>query len=1029
MSAPFLEKDSVIHFPHFIILKASAGSGKTYALTERFVQFVLSDKIPRNNLRSILAVTFSNNAAKEMKERILLRLKSVCFDDPAFTGELRQILSVDRSAMNEKAGSCVDEILDNYSDFQVKTIDSFMATVFKASAIDFGFNAEFDIIMSIDALMEYSFDRFLRNVRAGSDEANLFEEIIGMILSQKGKGSAYPWDPSITLLDEIKKIYKKLSSTGGNILREDFSSAMEASSDRIGAMIREITGLIEKSDLELHGNSSYETILSSVRDRRFPDIIGKGLKNPPVKKPKKKLQELQDSYDRITGLWSEIAQPIADYTACYARSYYHPYLRVYEEFRRIIEMVKHQQGRIFIGDINLYLAEYLNNEIVPDVYFRIGETIFHFLIDEFQDTSPIQWQNLCPLLENSLSQGGSLFVVGDTKQAIYGFRDADYTIMRETEKRNPFPAAEHIVRELDTNYRSLPAILDFNEKVFKQIVAGSESYRNAGEQSGLADYIQKVREGNKTSGYAEVTICERDDDNPPEKQKIQELIRELCGRGVRYGDIAVLTQTNEDAVRVTSWLNEQGVEFISFSNLDIRRRKITGEIVALLNFLDSPTDDLSFATFVLGDIFKSILREDFPGADLEMFRSFFFAHKDAPPLYKTFQREHGHIWEQYFSGLFKSTGYFPLYDLVSEIFSVFRIFHTREDEEAALIKILEAVKEFEGEGYNSLRDFLDFAGDGDNGESGWNMDVPKDMPAVKVMTIHKSKGLGFPVVIVLLYENSKRGSDYFMEEEKDGINLLKINRKILDSNPDFKELYDKESLKDLVNRLNSLYVGFTRAKEELYVIGVKGKKEGYPFDLLPVNDFSPAAKPERITAQSPEDRSVIQIRHEHRPIEFQVRSDKFINREERRRGDFVHRVLYFVEYIGDDFADELGQIIGEVMTETGTDYSGDSIKDSLLEFLTHEDIAEYFRQRDGRKVMREQEFADGEGNLYRMDRVIIDSDRVTVLDFKTGTDRSSGEKYRLQMKTYMRILNGIYTGRTVEGVIASIDLKEIKRIR
>ena len=1028
MSVPFLEKDTSIHFPHFIILKASAGSGKTYALTERFVQFLLSDKIPKNNLRNILAVTFSNNAAKEMKERILLRLKSVCFNDPDLTGELLQILSIDRDALNRKAGRFIDEILDNYSDFQVKTIDSFMATVFKASAIDFGFNAEFDILMSIDALTDYSFERFLRNVRAGSDEARLFEEIIGMILSQKGKESAYPWDPSITLLDEIKKIYKKLSSTGKRVQREDFSSVTEASSNRIRAIIEAIKNLIGASELELHGNSSYETILSSVRDGRFPDIIGKGLKNPPVKKPKKKLPELQESYDRIVELWSEVGKPISDYTACYARSYYHPYLRVYGEFRKIIETIKHQQGKIFIGDINRYLAEYLNNEIVPDVYFRMGETIFHFLIDEFQDTSPIQWQNLCPLLENSLSQGGSLFVVGDTKQAIYGFRDADYTIMRETEKRNPFPSAEHIIRELDTNYRSRPAILDFNEKVFRQIVAGSDAYRSAGQESGLTDYIQKPKEGNKTAGYAEVTLCEKDDDDPPEKQKIQGLIRDLCSRGIRYGDIAVLTQTNEDAVRVTSWLNEQGVDFISFSNLDIRRRKITGEIVALLNFLDSPTDDLSFATFVLGDVFQSVLREDFPGTGEETFRSFFFAHRDAPPLYKTFQKEYGHIWEKYFSGLFKSTGYFPLYDLVSEIFSVFRVFDTRPDEEAALIKILEAVKEFEGEGKNSLRDFLDLAGDGGNGETGWNMDVPKDMPAVKVMTIHKAKGLGFPFVIVLLYENSKRGSDYFMEEDQDRISLLKINRKILCSNSDFEELYREESLKDLVNRLNSLYVGFTRAKEELYVIGVKGKKEGYPFDLLPVNDFPPSARHERVTAQSPEDRSVIQIRHEHRPIEFQVRSDEFINREERQRGDFVHRVLYFLEYIGDDLENEIGQIIGKVSHETGTDYPGDEIKDLLLEFLAHEDIAEYFRQRAGRKVMREQEFADGEGNLYRMDRVIIDSERITVLDYKTGTDKSAGEKYKAQMKNYMRILKGIFAGKTVDGIIGYVDLKEIVRI-
>ncbi len=124
--------------------------------------------------------------------------------------------------------------------------------------------------------------------------------------------------------------------------------------------------------------------------------------------------------------------------------------------------MKRHEGRIFIEDVNKRLAEYLESDIVPDVYFRLGEVIFHYLIDEFQDTSPIQWRNLLPLIENSLSQGGSLFVVGDTKQAIYGFRDADYRIMRGVEARNPFPSARHRVEELDTNYRSDGAVIAFS---------------------------------------------------------------------------------------------------------------------------------------------------------------------------------------------------------------------------------------------------------------------------------------------------------------------------------------------------------------------------------------------------------------------------------------------------------------------------------------------------------------------------------------------------------------------------------------
>jgi len=224
MATKILTKDTDIHFPHFTVLKASAGSGKTYALTERFVQFVLSDTIPMNSLRNILAITFTNNTAKEMKERILTSLKSVYFNRSEQVTELSRILSLDREKMIEKAGHILEELLVNYSDFQVKTIDSFMTTVFKTSALDFGYNPDFDILVNNDYVMNYAFDLFLRDVREGTAEAKLFEEIISIIIQNKKKDTAYLWDPSSNLLEEIRRIYQQLSSSGKQPKIESFSS-------------------------------------------------------------------------------------------------------------------------------------------------------------------------------------------------------------------------------------------------------------------------------------------------------------------------------------------------------------------------------------------------------------------------------------------------------------------------------------------------------------------------------------------------------------------------------------------------------------------------------------------------------------------------------------------------------------------------------------------------------------------------------------------------------------------------------------
>jgi len=287
MGEPVLIKDTDLKFPHFTVLKASAGSGKTRTLTERFVQFLLSGKVPRNSLRNMLAITFSNNAAKEMKERTLSRLKEVYFGDETKVRELSKITYLDMETMREKAGLLIEEILGSYSDFQVKTIDSFMTTVFKASAIDFGYNPDFDILMSNDLLMGYSFNLFMRNVKPGTAEAACIEEIVDLLLEQKKVTDAYLWDPSRTLLDEIKKIYRKLSSRGKPAEIEDYSEDLNKVKDKISALINDIEKEIRASGLKSRDNSSYKTILPLIRDKRFPDLIGKGFTNPPVLKPKK----------------------------------------------------------------------------------------------------------------------------------------------------------------------------------------------------------------------------------------------------------------------------------------------------------------------------------------------------------------------------------------------------------------------------------------------------------------------------------------------------------------------------------------------------------------------------------------------------------------------------------------------------------------------------------------------------------------------------------------------------------------------
>ncbi|KWT82659.1 UvrD-helicase domain-containing protein [Candidatus Magnetominusculus xianensis] len=1035
-----IEKDDTIAFPHTIILKASAGSGKTHALTKRFVQFLLSEKVPHNGMKNIMAVTFSNNAAKEMKERILQWLKDIYFGDQPKRAELLQCLSIDEDTLLTRTTVLIDEILDNYTDFHVKTIDSFMASVFKASVIDLGYNQDFEIQINGDALMDYAFELFLRKVKEGTKEGAIVENAVSLLLESRQSENPFLWDPSKTILSEIKKIYRKLASTGKRPRILALDKEISGIKNSIKETVDAIEDAIERSGLQRRGNSSYKNILHDVRAGNFSDILGTGTKNPPVNKPGPKAQHLTTPYDHICDMWSALTGLISRYAVHYAHTYYTPYIRIYEEFYDTLVKVKKHYGAVFIEDINMMLAGYITSEIVPDVYFRIGETIYHYLIDEYQDTSPIQWKNLYPLIENSTSQGGSLFAVGDTKQAIYGFRDADYSIMKRYEEESPFPSAEHFVRELDTNFRSLQRILNFNDTVFKHTLPKIDSLCVAAMRSGLTDFTQKVRPGNENSGHVEVTVLEKslhedgDDMQEPEKLRFISIVEDLIRRGYNLSDIAVITKKNDDVLMVASWLDEitteknrRGIPFISFSSLDVRKSKITGELISLLNFLDSPIDDLSFVTFCTGEIFSAVVDEDKQDISMGEIKEFFLKNRSTPPLYKAFQREYAALWETYFDGLFRAAGFFPLYDLVSEIYRVFKVFNKTVDEsEAVLARVLEAVKDFEDKGSNNLRDFLSMAHDEDSSASGadaWTIDVPTTTDAIRIMTVHKAKGLGFPVVIVLVYDESNKGLDYVAYETPDGINLLKLNEKILKSisvtDPDTYELlFREERIKDTVNRLNTLYVAMTRAKSELYVIAVEGRAGKGLFREVsaPPNEKPPVI----VSTKSGSVDGQFHLHHDVARPSGLIYTEQSLNVMEKKRGDFIHRCLSFIDFIDDNPEGILDSLIALVNSTSAFKFPSE--RTTLSRFLKTPFIVPYFTKGPGTIVKKEQTFSNSQGALLVMDRVVIVPDLVTVIDFKTGSKKSEGYVY--QLRGYINLLQELYPASRVEGIIAYVDLLE-----
>lgn len=1058
-------------FPHYVILKASAGAGKTRALTKRYVTLLLSDPSPVK-LKAVLAITFSNNATIEMKERVLRWLKDLYFRrrevieefSPPERGGKGVNIDLPDETLSRRAGEAIKVILNNYSDFQVRTIDSFMTTIFRASAIDFGYDYDFNILMDHGPLMGYAFDLFLKDAVDGSPKGDILLKVVDLLNEIRGSTSGYLWDPGKEIFERLKDIYSLISSTGREVLIEDHGREKEAFEERLSDRIRKILSLYASSGLTpFKGRNILEELPSILERRDFLSLLRRGTAKLPLRKPKcHHTPEGSKTYRRLSELWNDLNRVLSEYAEYIARTSFMPYVRTYREFSKTLEEVKKREGRVFIGDVNRRLKEFLmvetkstsshhtakssNASLVPDIYFRLGERIVHFLIDEFQDTSPLQWDNLFPLIENSLAQGGSLFVVGDTKQAIYGFRNADYRIMKELEEDDPFPSARKFVDELRVNHRSHEEILRFNEKVFKEIIPTKKGLIEAARLSGLSDYIQEVRADHKGKGHVEVMIVDREGDERPEREKLEEILRDLIGRGYSPGDIAVLTFTNDRVIEISTWLNEMGLDFISYSNLDVRKRKFTTELLHLLRFLDSPTDDFSFATFLLGEMFSRLLKKE--GILEGEIRDFLLTRRDHSPLYRAFERDFPHLWERYFDRLFKLTGYLPLYDLLVEAMDVFRVFEVMQEEEATATRILEIVKIFEGSGYNSVKDFLDFfandhsikgAGPGDH--SIWDLRVPQGLDAIHVMTIHKAKGLDFPAVVVLFDDLRESGRGYVIEEADEGIRLLKVTKDFAGKSETLRMIRDKRELRELVNYLNTLYVAFTRAEEELYIIGVRGKRHSI-LEILPVDDFSPSKRPVREGKGERRKREALTIDHYPSSFDLKPPQGKLVHIEGRERGDFVHRVLSSIRYIhmvetkptsshhtasgSKDLEAELEGAIERVARETGRFYPMEELKGIVMDLLNHPELGEFFIEKEGRTVLNEEEFADPDGALHRMDRVIVDPEVVTVMDYKTGDFE---ETHREQILLYMGILRALYPDRDVKGILYYLDRREAMWVR
>ncbi|MBF8247330.1 MAG: DNA helicase [Bacteroidetes bacterium] len=1018
-----LTKQDEISFPDAFLLAASAGSGKTTELTHRYVQFLLSNWVPHNRLRNVLAITFTNNAAAEMKQKTLRLLKNISLGRRQEIQTILPLVSLDEETLRSKAGILVEEILEDYSDFQVQTIDSFLARVFKASALEFGFTTDFEIMLDSRPLLTEAFEMFARGVGEGTESAELLIQLVDILPELRGSGKRYAWNPYSDLARNVKNLYQSLIQSSRAMSTKDYTGEMRIAGNNLKERVLKLDGVLENSTLTRHHN--FAKYVQEARAGKIDRLAGLKFTDPPfIKKDSGRmyatmLAQTEELRKEIHGLRSALV-------VLRARSYFQPYVRTHQIIGQTLDRLRRQQGKMFIGDVANKLAQYIDRNNVPEIYFSLGEKIHHYLIDEFQDTSPIQWKNLEPLIEESLGKGGgesgSLFVVGDMKQSIYSFRGADWRIMKRMTSEDVFPSAPFTRKELPFNFRSAERIVRFNEEIFRNLVPLRVT-NGAASETGLAALHQNVPPGLQGKGYVETQFVEGDPETRPERTKILAIINDCLARGYSLRDIAILTPENQDVIQVSGWLNEAGYEFIPYSTLDIRTRKVIGEIIAFLRFLDSPIDNLSFGTFLLGNTFKELLRvEGHSLQTTDLHRFVAGVQSGTGPLYVKFKNQFPALWARFFEELFALAGYLPLYDLTSDVLKCMRAFEIAPNEEAALVKLLEVVTKFEERGENSLKEFIGFAGE-DFRDADWNIEVPPDVNAVKIMTVHKAKGLGFRVVVVLLYDVALRTNRFFVEETEAGIELVRLVAKEAEEAPELAALFQQKDLQERVDQLNKLYVALTRAGEEMYVVSVKYTKFDEPSAFLPQKEYEPSQKPAVLSDRAKGDKTVSLAHHSMRRTQRMEMPER-MNPEETKRGELIHRMLSRIEYIDGGMASMVKQTIG-VERESGSLFDENAAMKTLNDFLEMREIQEFFPKKHGAHVSNEQDIVAANGKLYRMDRVIRVGDMVTVVDYKTGGENDA---YADQVREYVRVLQGVYPTHHVRGFLAYVDKKIVRRI-
>ncbi len=1014
------------------VLNASAGSGKTYSLVKAYVTTLLTSDNPKK-YRQLLAITFTNKAVKEMKERILETLHvfstyDVSEDDlPPMLHQISEEIQVSHDEISKKASEVLNAILHNYAAFDVVTIDTLTHRILRTFSKDLEISGNFEVSLDSKTLHARAVDAL---IDAAGQNKQITDILVEFALQKADDDKS--WD----ITRDLNEIARLLASENDSLYveqlqaktLEDFTSLKKVLSDLEISLKAKIKNSATQHLELIHSLSLDETHFSG---KYFYNHLVK-LQQPTLEVDyKAKWKQDIDSY---TFYKKAEKQPIKDdidsirdqLIHCFkeTKELFYKFQLITEFAKKIVPLsvlqlinkelqkIKEDENILLISDFNALIYKSLKDQPAAFIYERLGERYTNYFIDEFQDTSVVQWHNLVPLIENAIANASndiiknSLLLVGDPKQAIYRWRGGKAEQFIDlAQDKHPFSIEDAVTKQLDTNYRSYSEIIHFNNHFFTYI---SEFFSDATYTSIYkTDNDQKYnhKEGGLVSiQFIEANTLQEADDIYPEE--VLKIINTVSDQGYLKSDICILTRNNKHGAHIAQYLTAHQINVVSSESLLINSATSVRFIHALLELQlqpNTPQITLKLLSF-LADKFEI---------------------KDVHRFYEQWAKV---PTEEFIKGLeereiYFSSAIFESLSLYEGVEYMVRVFHLRREADAYLFAYLNTVFEYTQKNNNGLIGFLNYW---EEKKDTLSIVAPPQSDAVQIMSIHKSKGLEFDIVIYPYADSelySHRNEHHWYPTDAShfaGFEHLLVGHKsdLTHYSTHGALLYEERTSQQQFDAINILYVALTRAVQRVYVLS-RFRESNTPktFSELFVSYLKHTDAwdgPDQLYIygeESPKETEAIDENKEIVSIPF-ISSSKeshniytvtkagFLWNAERQDaityGNLVHELMAkIIDRQDIDHAIEEAILEGIISIK-----EKERITEVISDVLNHSELQIYFTR--AHTVYNERQILSADGTLYIPDRIeILEDGSAVIMDYKTGTP---SENHAYQIQQYAHLL-------------------------